>query len=87
MQIATLVLQYPDPAQRKTIALAATNNSEALVTFKRAVLTEAKFAAFRWQNDDLLWMQGCAEIERLTVILDALIPNDSDNGAEEVIGG
>ena len=75
-----LVLQYPDPRLRRTVALAATRDGAALRAFKRATLAEARLSAQR-EDDDLLRFQGEAELVRLQAILGELIPDAGVDGA------
>jgi len=71
---AILVLQYPDPGQRRTVALAATRSLLALRAFKVAVLEDARMAADR-NDDDLLTVQHQLELYRLQKILELLVPS------------
>ena len=80
-----LVLQYPDRQRDRTVALASTRDWEALMAFKRAVLGEARLAALTWQDDDVLRVNGQAEVHRLETLLEELIPEneDSEEAADE----
>ena len=79
MRKPILVLQYPDPKEGRTVAIAATRNPIVLKTFKGAVLEEAKLAVMDWESDEVLCIQNQIELERLEKLLEKLIP-DSDNG-------
>lgn len=79
MKKPILVLQYPDPHEGRTIAIAATRSPQALRAFKEAVLEEARLAAMDWEADEVLHAQNQTELERLDKMLGLLIP-DSDNG-------
>ena len=78
MKRPILVLQYPDPHECRTIAIAATRNLKALRTFKEVVLEEARLAVMDWDADEILTIQNQAELERLEKLLDKLIPNNDD---------
>ena len=54
MRKPILVLQYPDPKEGRTVAMAATRNPIALQSFKEAVLEEAKLAVMDWECDSVL---------------------------------
>ena len=71
-----LVLQYPDPHECRTLAIAATRNLKALQAFKEVVLEEARLGAMEWDADEILTIQNQAELERLEKLLDKLIPNN-----------
>jgi len=79
MKKPILVLQYPDPQEGRTVAIAATRNLKALQIFKGAVLEEAKLATMDWETDEVLCIQNLTELERLEKLLGRLIPG-SDNG-------
>ena len=79
MKKPILVLQYPDPHEGRTVAIAATRSLKALQAFKEAVLEEAKLAAMDWETDEILYIQNQTELERLEKLLKKLIP-DNDNG-------
>jgi len=55
------------------------------MAFKRAVLGEARLAALTWQDDDVLRVNGQAEVHRLETLLKELIPEneDSEEAADE----
>ena len=74
---AILVLQYPDPFQNRTVAIASTRNSAALVAFKAAALEDARLAAMDWEMDEVLSLYRNLELERLVLLFESLIP-DSD---------
>ena len=76
-----LVLQYPDPHECRTVAIAATRNLKALQAFKEVVLEEARLAVMDWQADEVIHTQNQTELERLNKLLGLLIP-DSDDGDE-----
>lgn len=76
-----LVLQYPDPHEGRTVAIAATRSLKALQSFKEAVLEEARLAVMDWETDEVLHAQNETELERLNKLLGLLIP-DSENGDE-----
>jgi len=76
MRRPILVLQYPDPKEGRTVAIAATRNPIALQTFKEAVLDEAKLAAMDWEADEVLCIQNKAELDRLEKTLEKLIPDN-----------
>jgi len=80
MRRPILVLQYPDPKEGRTVAIAATRNPIALQTFKEAVLEEAKLAVIDWESDEVLCIQNQIELERLEKLLEKLIPgNEGEN--------
>ena len=79
MRRPLLVLQYPDPQQGRTVAIAATRNPEALQAFKEAVLQEASLASLDWEIDEILHLQDEAELERLSKVLALLIPEQDSN--------
>ena len=81
MKRPILVLQYPDPLEGRTVAIAATRSLIALQAFKEVVLEEAKLATLGWETDEVLTIQNQLELERLEKLLDRLIP-DSENGDE-----
>ena len=81
MKRPILVLQYPDPHEGRTVAIAATRNLKALQAFKEAVLEEAKLATMDWEPDEVLHAQNQTELERLNKLLALLIP-DSENADE-----
>ena len=81
MKRPILVLQYPDPNEGRTVAIAATRSIEALQAFKKVVLEEAKLAVMDWEVDEVLYAQNQTELERLERLLGLLIP-DSENGDE-----
>ncbi len=78
MKKPILVLQYPDPHEGRTVAIAATRSIKALQAFKEVVLEEARLAAIDWEADEILTIQNHTERERLEKLLDKLIP-DNDN--------
>ena len=73
------MLQYPDPHEGRTVAIAATRSLKALQAFKEVVLEEARLAIIDWEADEVLHAQNQNELERLSKLLGLLIP-DSDNG-------
>lgn len=79
MKKPILVLQYPDPQENKTVAIAATRNLKALQAFKEAVLAEAKLAAMDWAIDEVLHTQNQTELERLEKLLGLLIPDKGNH--------
>ena len=85
MKRPILVLQYPDPREGRTVAIAATRNPAALRAFKEAVLEEARLAVLDWGPDEVIHIQDQAELERLQTSLRVLIPDDDEwkNGQEE----
>ena len=68
-----LVLQYPNPGQDRTIALAATRNPLALKAFKHAVIQEARQKCVN-QPDELLKFLEEHELVRLGNLFDVVIP-------------
>jgi len=76
MRKPILVLQYPDPNEGRTVAIAATRNPKALQAFKEAVLEEARLAEIDWWNDEIFNIQNQMESKRLEKLLEKLIPND-----------
>ncbi len=76
---AYLVLQYPDFQSGKLRLLATTKNKAALLSFKRAVLEEAKLNLISC-DDEILKIEYGEELRKLEKLLSALIP-DIDNGA------
>lgn len=79
MKKPILVLQYPDPHEGRTVAIAATRSLKALQAFKEVVLEEARLATMDWEADEVLHAQNQNELERLNKLLELLIP-DSENG-------
>ncbi len=79
MKRPILVLQYPDPHEGRTIAIAATRSLEALQAFKKVVLEEARLAVMDWEADEVLHAQNQTEVKRLEKLLGLLIPG-SENG-------
>lgn len=71
-----LVLQYPDPRQGRTVALAATRNRKALLAFKEVVLQEARMTVMDWTDDEILQQQDKDELNRLTSLLELVIPDN-----------
>ncbi len=71
-----LVLQYPDPREGRTVAIAATRNPSVLMAFKSTVLEEARLAAMDWEVDEVLRTQDKVELQRLEELLGLLLPND-----------
>lgn len=78
MKRPILVLQYPDPHEGRTVAIAATRSLKALRAFKEVVLEEARLAVMDWEADEVLHAQNQTELERLNKLLGLLIP-ESDN--------
>lgn len=78
MRKPILVLQYPDPKEGRTVAIAATRNSIALQAFKTVVLEEAELAAMAWEDDEVLDIQNQIELARLEKVLGKLIPDDKE---------
>tara|TARA_R100001530_G_scaffold34985_2_gene27342 strand:+ start:1125 stop:1571 length:447 start_codon:yes stop_codon:yes gene_type:complete len=76
MRKPILVLQYPDPKEGRTVAMAATRNLVALQAFKKAVLEEAALATMDCGNDEILCIQNQTELTRLEKLLEKLIPDD-----------
>lgn len=81
MKRPILVLQYPDPNEGRTVAIAATRNLKALRAFKEVVLEEASLAVMDWEADEVIHAQNETELERLTKLLGLVIP-DSENSDE-----
>ncbi len=79
MKKPILVLQYPDPHEGRTIALAATRSMKALQAFKEVVLEEARLGAIDWEADEVLNINNQTELVRLEKLLEKLIP-DSEHG-------
>ncbi len=79
MKRPILVLQYPDPQEGRTVAIAATRSLKALQYFKKVVLGEARLAVIDWETDEVLHAQDQTELERLEKLFTLLIP-DSKNG-------
>ena len=75
MKRPILVLQYPDPHECKTVAIAATRSPKALQAFREAVLEEARLAVMDWEADEVLCIQNQTELGRLEQLLDKLIPD------------
>jgi len=75
MKKPILVLQYPDPHEGRTVAIAATRSLKALQAFKEVVLEEASLAVMDWEADEVLHVQNQNELERLSKLLELLIPN------------
>ena len=71
-----LVLQYPDRYLGRTVALASTKDWEAMQSFKRAALADAKLDVMRRGCDDVLRVNAELEVERLEALLGELIPDD-----------
>jgi len=71
-----LVLQYPDPREGRTVAIAATRNEQAMRAFKRAVLKEAKSTLANGMVDEVLHVQDSIELTRLQRLLDLVVPGD-----------
>ncbi len=80
MERPILVLQYPDPHEGRTVAIAATRSLKALQAFKEAVLEEAGLAAMDWEEDEVLHAQNQNELERLANLLGLLIPGGETDG-------
>ena len=78
MKRPILVLQYPDPHEGRTVAIAATRSLKALQAFKELVLEEARLAVMDWETDEVLHAQNETELERLHKLLELLIP-DTEN--------
>ena len=78
MKRPILVLQYPDPNEGRTIALAATRSMKALQAFKEAVLEEARLGAIDWEADEVLTIQNQTELDRLEKLLGRLITGNGD---------
>ena len=78
-----LVLQYPDPQEGRTVAIAATRSLKALQAFKEAVLAEARLAVMGWEADEVLHTQNQTELERLGKLLGLLIPDEDRDGEKE----
>ncbi len=79
MRKPILVLQYPDPQEGRTVAMAATRSLRALQVFKEVVLEEAKLAVIDRETDEVLHVQNQTELDRLNKLFELLIP-DSGNG-------
>ena len=78
MKHPILVLQYPDSREGRTVALAATRNHKALAAFKQAVLEDARLDAIGLGCDEVLIAHEQAELERLSKVLEMLIPGNSN---------
>ncbi len=76
MKQPILVLQYPDPRQGRTVAIAATRDPAMLHAFKETVLQEARLATMDWIADEVLLVQEQAELKRLQAMLELLIPDE-----------
>lgn len=83
MKKPILVLQYPDPHEGRTVAIAATRSLKALQAFKEVVLEEARLAAMDWEADEVLHAQNVTELERLNKLLRLLIPDIGDGDEVE----
>ncbi len=75
------MLQYPDPRQGRTVAIATTRSPKALRSFKEAVLEEARLEAMGWDDllgdyDEVLDLQDRLEIERLEKLFELVIPEE-----------
>ncbi|MFC1861737.1 hypothetical protein ACFLX6_00365 [Chloroflexota bacterium] len=75
MKKPILVLQYPDPHEGRTVAIAATRGLKALQAFKELVLEEARLAVMDWEADEVIHAQSQIELERLNKLLELLIPD------------
>ena len=84
MDTAILVLQYPDPRRKRTVALAATSDREALKAFKRAAPTDAKLACIKWGTDILLQRHGESELQRLEELFKHLVPDDEEESIWQI---
>lgn len=81
MTKAVLVLQYPDPRQGRTVAIAATTSLKALQGFKEVVIEEARLETLGWDHDEVLDLQARLEAERLEKLLELVISEgDQDAG-------
>ena len=78
MKKPILVLQYPDPHQGRTIALAATRSLKAFKAFKQAVLEEARLDLVDRDTDEILVINNQMELRRLEELLEKMIPNGED---------
>lgn len=78
MDSAILVLQYPDPRRKRTVALAATKDREALRAFRRATLADARLACVTWGSDSFLQRHGEYELHRLEKLFEQIIPDDEE---------
>ena len=78
MKHPILVLQYPDSREGRLIALATTRNANALVAFKKAVLEDAQLDAIGLGCDEVLIVHEQAELERLSKVLEMLIPGNGN---------
>ncbi len=76
MKRPILVLQYPDPHEGRTIAIAATRSLKALQAFKEVVLEEARLDAMDWEADEVLSINNQTELVRLEKLLEKLIPDN-----------
>ncbi len=79
MKQPILVLQYPDPRQGRTVAIASTKDPAMLHAFKETVLQEARLATMDWVDDEALLVLEQAELKRLQAILELLIPDDEED--------
>ena len=76
MKHPILVLQYPDSREGRLVALATTRNPNALLAFKQAVLEDARLDAIGLGCDEVLKVHEQAELERLSKVLEMLIPEN-----------
>ena len=76
MRKPILVLQYPDPHEGRTVAIAATRNLRALQAFKEATIEEARLGVMDWENDEVIHAQNEMELDRLERLLGKLIPDN-----------
>jgi hypothetical protein len=78
MKHPILVLQYPDSREGRLVALAATRSHSALYAFKQAVLEDARLDAIGLGCDEVLLTHEQAELERLSKLLELLIPENGN---------
>lgn len=72
--LGVITLQYPDLWDGSLKILASTRDRKALLTFREAVLTEARLKLMNFPDDEVLRIEYQKDYERLQAILDLLIP-------------
>lgn len=77
-----LTLQYPDLWDGSLKILASTRNRQALLTFREAVLIEARLKLLHLVGDEVLLIEYEKDCERLEAVLDLLIPVEEDDEVE-----
>ena len=76
--LGVITLQYPDLWDGSLKILASTRDRKALLTFREAVLTEARLKQMNFPDDEVLRTEYQKDYERLQAILDLLIPVDDE---------